>query len=142
MKFTETDGFKKCPCCGEIWKSRDDFIRDTSLYFNGYMADFLVLEKGLFYFTHLVEGCRSTLVAPAGQFLDLYSGERYTPNNVGKDDCPGYCLENGPLQRCDAVCEYAFVREVIQVILSFKNQPPEAFDPEMVSLPWRDKGLS
>jgi hypothetical protein len=80
-------------------------------------------------------------VVQAGHFLDLYSGERYTIKNSGRDDCPGHCLEKGRLERCEEVCEYAFVREVIQVILGMKKQPDQTFDPEMVSLPWQEEDL-
>lgn len=138
MAIVATEPFKVCPCCGEVWRCRDDFIKDTTLNFNGYMADFNVLEKGLFYFTHLVEGCRSTLVVPAGRFLDLYSGKRHTAMKHGQKECPGHCNDKGRLDRCDAMCEYAFVREVIQIILKMKKQPAEAFDPDMVSLPWEE----
>ncbi len=134
-----TEHFKVCPCCGEVWRCRSDFIKDNSLYLNGYMADFNVLEKGLFYFTHLVEGCRSTLVVHASHFLDLYSGTRYTEKNSGRDDCPGHCHNRGHLERCSAICEYAFVREVIQIILKLKKQPGESFDPDMVNLPWQEE---
>lgn len=141
MGDEEIDFFKKCSCCGEVWRHRDDFIEDTALYLNGYMADFKVLEKGLFYFTHLVEGCRSTLVVPANYFLDLYSGEGYASVKSGRDDCPGHCLDAKCLDRCGAICEYAFVREVIHIILKKKNQSAETFDPDMVNLPWMDGGL-
>ena len=135
------DIFKTCPCCGEVWRDRAHFIKDTNLYFNGYMADFKTLERGLFYFTHLVEGCRSTLVVPTGHFMDLYTGKRYDTIYTGTDDCQGYCMDNQCLERCGSMCEYAFVRELIHIILKRKNQPADTFDPEMVSLPWK-KDLS
>ncbi len=137
MDDDRTDIFKICPCCGEVWSNRDDFIKDTSLYMNGYMADFKTLEKGLFYFTHLIEGCRSTLVVPARHFLDLYSGDRSLDICTGGQECQGYCMDDTCLKRCTAMCEYAFVREVIHIILKKKNQPAEAFHREMVTLPWK-----
>ena len=141
MALEAPETFKVCPCCGEAWRCRDDFIKDITLNFNGYMADFDTLEKGLFYFTHHVEGCRSTLVVPAGRFLNLYTGKRHSLNNRDQDDCPGHCNDKGRLDRCDAICEYAFVREVIQIILKMKKQPADAFDPDMVILPWQDDDL-
>lgn len=131
MGSPQAESFKVCPCCGQVWRCRDAFLHDRSLQLNGYMADLKVLEKGLFYFTHLVAGCRSTLVVPAGRFLDLYAGA------LGdRGDCPVPCRDRGRLERCEAICEYAFARAVIRLILQMKNQPVDAFDFDMVSLPW------
>ena len=108
--------FKICPMCLTEWETRDDFLNDQSLEINGYGVDFEKLEWGLFYFTHKKTGCFSTMALEAKDFLDIYSGKRYTERQTGKEGCPGYCLEKNQLDRCDAVCECAFNREVIAII--------------------------
>ena len=108
--------FKKCPMCRKIWKSRDAFLDDESLLLEGYTADFEIKEKGLFYFTHRTRGCYSTLALEAGDFLDLYTGEKFSGSKMGGDECPRFCLDRHKLDRCPALCEFAFVREIIQII--------------------------
>ena len=115
--------FKRCPMCGKLWPDRDSFLDDPTLELNGYAADFDMLEEGLFYFTHEVPSCRSTLVLLAGLFFDLYSGERFGKGRRDGDDCSGFCLEQKNLERCAAFCEFAFVREVIQIILRRQKNP-------------------
>lgn len=102
--------------CSTQWKTRDDFLGDSTLFINGYGADFERLEWGLFYFTHAVEGCYSTMAIFAEQFLDLYAGDRFNERRTAEEDCPRYCLDEKQLNRCDAFCECAFNREVIQII--------------------------
>jgi len=115
--------FKICPMCSTVWETRDDFLRDKSLHINGYGADFEKLEWSLFYFTHSKEGCLSTLAIEAGKFLDLCSEKKFIKRRTGQDDCPGYCLEKDQLDRCSAMCECAFNREVIQIIKDRQKVP-------------------
>ena len=114
--MTERIAFKVCPMCSTEWNTLDHFLDDKSLELNGYQVDFEKLEWSLFYFTHHKEGCFSTMVIEAKHFLNLYSGKKYTERRTGEDDCPGYCLDKEQLNRCDALCECAFNREVIQII--------------------------
>ncbi len=97
------------------------FLKDRKLQLNGYQVDFEMLEQGLFYFTHRVEGCHSTMVVEAGQFFDLNPGVRYKERNTGKDDCPGYCLKKDQLDRCENSCECAYVRDVIDIIRNYMD---------------------
>jgi hypothetical protein len=108
--------FKKCPMCRKIWGNRDVFLADDSLELEGYGADFEKLEKGLFYFTHRVPGCFSTMALEAREFISLYTGEKYPDSKMGGDECPRICLDKTKLDRCPAFCENAFVREIIQII--------------------------
>ena len=117
--------FKRCPKCMKCWQSRDEFIRDKSLELNGYQADFEELEFGMFHFTHLEKQCCSTMVIRTRDFLNLYTGKKYTERKTGSKECPGYCLHQDQLDRCSAMCEYAFVREVIHIIQVEKGQRPE-----------------
>jgi len=108
--------FKICPLCSQKWKSRKEFLDDKTLKLNGYQADFETLENGLFFFTHHVEGCYSTMAIMSVDFYDMYTGTKYSETKVGSDECPGYCLKKDQLDRCDAACEYAFVREILHII--------------------------
>lgn len=102
--------------CGEIWKTRDEFLKDRSLELNGYGADFRELGNGLFYFTHKVQDCSTTMALKAREFLNLYTGEKYPDRKMGSDECPRLCLDKNALDRCPVFCECAFVRELIQII--------------------------
>jgi hypothetical protein len=102
--------------CNKVWLTRNDFLDDPQIELNGYQADFEKLEYGLFYFTHYAPECHSTMAIETREFLDLYSGVKYTERKTLTDDCPRYCTEKEQLNRCDALCECAFVREVIQII--------------------------
>ena len=108
--------FKKCPSCQKDWPTQDDFMSDKELQINGYTADFENLECGLFFFTHNVIGCHSTMAIEARKFFDLHHGPQYIEKRTAGEECPKYCLKKESLKRCDAECECAFVRDVIQTI--------------------------
>jgi len=93
-----------------------NFLMTNRLKLMDYGVDFEKLDWSLFYFTHRKEGCFSTFALEAKDFLDLYSGTKYAERRTGHEDCPGYCLEEEQLNRCDALCECAFNREIIKII--------------------------
>ena len=113
--------FKKCPMCAATWNSRKQFLNDATLMLNGYQADFDSLAKGLFYFTHKVDQCNSTMAVEAGRFFSLYKGRMYFTRRTGEAECPGYCLQRDILDSCPAECECAFVREIIDIIKKYKG---------------------
>jgi len=113
---TEEKPFKQCPCCFETWPTRESFLSDNNLDLNGYKADFEKLEYGLFFFTHLQTNCNSTMALEVSDFIDLYQGPRYPKRRTAEAECPGYCLDRDQLDRCNAFCECAFVREIIQLL--------------------------
>ncbi len=49
-------------------------------------------------------------------FLSLFSGQKYQSNMQLSEECPGMCLNRQQLGRCPAHCEFAFVREISQII--------------------------
>lgn len=108
--------FKTCPMCEKSWPCRDSFLDDPELKFNGYQADFGIMEQGLFYFTHDNPTCGSTMALKAEMFLSLFEGERYEANKHMSEECPGKCLDRIQLDRCPVACKFAFVREVSQII--------------------------
>lgn len=115
--------FKICPSCSTKWETRDLFLDDQSLKIIGYSADLLKLESSLFYFTHYKEGCSTTMAIQAKYFFDLYSGRQYSERKAGTVECPGFCLEKEQLSRCDAFCECAFNREIINMIKNNHKEP-------------------
>jgi len=72
-KSVQVGAFKRCSLCGVEWKNRDDFLRDPALFLNGYQGNFRQLltgkqRQGLLLFTHLVEGCGTTLAFDPTEF--------------------------------------------------------------------------
>jgi len=108
--------FKSCPMCKKDWSSRNIFMDDPEVNFNGYQANFGTVEHGLFYFTHENEICGSTMALKAELFLSLFNGEKYLENKQLSEECPEKCLDWKELSRCPIHCEFAFVREVSQII--------------------------
>ena len=108
--------FKTCPNCGDTWSTQKDFLMDEMLDLNGYKADFEKLEYGMFFFTHKKDGCYSTMVIEVSDFMNLFQGKIYTERKTGGPDCLGFCLDEEQMDRCDAICECAFVRELLYKI--------------------------
>ena len=117
--------FKECPKCKKKWTSRSEYLADILLKLNGYQAAFDNLENGLLLFTHLCDGCKSTMSIGVSKFDDLYSGERFSENKALSEECPRYCIDEHNLERCDAKCECAFVREIIQHVKDYPKDSVE-----------------
>jgi hypothetical protein len=116
--------FKLCPSCNKEWLTREEFMRDPGLELNGYKADFESLEYGMFFFTHSVSNCCSTMVLLVNDFRSLYGGPVYPDRLALSEDCPRYCIDEKQMARCDALCECAFVREIMQIIRQEKKPQP------------------
>ncbi len=114
--------FKKCTCCDLPWFTRDEFLQDGNIELIGYQVNFGHLELGYFLFNHLT--CESTIAIPAGLFKDLYDGPVFAEQLIGSDSCPDYCRHNEILEACEAQCECAYVREILQIL---RNWPKEAY---------------
>ena len=115
-----SDVFKICPVCDFPWPTREAFLRDPALKLIGYQVNFAKLKLGHFLFNH---SCKATLGVHANAFWDLYQGTVFMERATGGDQCPEYCLHQDVLDPCQAQCECAFVREILQVI---KNWPGES----------------
>ena len=100
----------------------DNFVSDCEIELNGYKADFEKLEYGIFFFTHHKKECFSTMAIEAGNFFSLYDGPIHTERKTGTEECPSYCKDINQLNRCDAFCECAFVREVINIIREKRDE--------------------
>lgn len=116
-----TDVFKICPCCEKSWKTRDEFLADDSLNLNGYQVSLKNLESGLLLFSHMIEGCKTTMGIYIKEFNDMYSGGRYTENKALTEECPRYCINKKRLDRCNTFCECAYVREIIHIVKNIRT---------------------
>jgi len=110
----ESENFKVCPNCAQLWASRDEFLNDPQTKLIGYQAHFNELEAGLFLFNHL--SCKSTISVRSERFRSLYDGPVFSKKMIDDVECPNYCLSKYRLEPCSNECECAFVREIIQVI--------------------------
>ena len=119
------DVFKTCSCCSTAWKTRNEFLSDPYLKLNGYQICMVDLEYGLFLFTHLVEGCFSTIAINIFAFSDLYDGLKYRENRALSPECPRYCIDEQNLERCESLCECAYVREIMQIIKAKRPLQPK-----------------
>lgn len=114
--------YRTCSVCKHEWESREEFLADPAVRLIGYQVSFRNLMEGVFLFNHEVEGCTTTLAIEAGHFFDLYEGPMFEGRLRGTRECPGYCLHEGELNRCPASCECAFVRDVMQMVLSWPKK--------------------
>ena len=96
---------------------------DDQLDFVGYQVNFSNLELGYFLFNHLT--CQSTIAVHAGLFKDLYDGPVFSERQTNTENCPGYCGDRDAFGPCEAECECAYVREIIQIVRRWpKNECP------------------
>ena len=114
--------FKKCPCCGYTWITREKFLSDHMIEIIGYQVNFRHLELGFFLFNHNAIDCGTTMAIEAGNFKDLYDGPIYAKSLTYTDKCPEYCLSGEDLRPCPAECECAYVREIMQIIKNRTKQ--------------------
>ncbi len=123
--------YKKCTCCAHCWKEPEDLVLDESLYINGYQASFKNADEGLFFVTHMVDGCGTTLAIPAGSLKDLYTGPEYATCMALTDLCDGHCLDRDDLAPCPNHCSMRWVRDILQLL---KNHGPrELLEERMAS---------
>lgn len=115
-------GFRKCTSCGHEWATRQELMDDPAVTVVGYQASFRELSAGFFLFNHNDEGCRTTMAIPAGDFFDLYDGPMYDERMSGTKECPEYCLSKDETSSCPVHCECAFVREVLQVVMTWPKR--------------------
>ena len=118
----EKTPFKTCPNCGVVWQTLNDFLVDPALEQGGYQINFLDLRGGLFYFTHAVEDCGTTMAVPVGQFTSLSKRNFLANRRIEEHEgCSSLCVRRGDLSPCPVECECVWVREVMQVIKERKE---------------------
>ncbi len=67
--------FKNCTLCGKSWESKETFLNDQDIDFNGHMIDRKKIHlglrpEGLLIFTHQIDCCGTSLAIPASLFKD------------------------------------------------------------------------
>lgn len=118
--------FKQCTCCEFPWSSRNEFLQDANTELVGYQANFCQLELGYFLFNHLT--CQSTIAIPAGLFKDMYDGPLFSQRLTGTEVCQGFCEDMDALEPCEAKCECAYVREIMQIIRKWPKEAKQLTD--------------
>jgi hypothetical protein len=115
------NGFKVCPCCKQKWMSQNVFLEDPQIKLIGYKADFEKLEYSMLFFNHTIGSCQSTITIEVLAFMNLYNGHKFPERLTNTTDCPGYCNKIDQLNRCDALCECAYYREITHIINNWKK---------------------
>jgi hypothetical protein len=121
--------FKTCSCCKTPWFYRDEFLEDSDIDLVGYQANFGNLKLGIFLFNHVT--CQSTMGIPAGLFKDLHDGPVFSECLTGSEQCPGHCLHKDSLHACQAKCEGAYVRKIMQIV---RDWPKEVCFPDKIAV--------
>ncbi|MFH2001785.1 MAG: hypothetical protein ABIK28_19020 [Planctomycetota bacterium] len=111
--------FKQCSCCERFWFDRELFLSDDAIDCIGYQVNFDHLELGYFLFNH--HTCGSTMAISANCFTDLYDGPIFNERRTGQDECPEFCLHTDNFEKCPAQCICAYVREVLQIVKSWRK---------------------
>jgi len=110
--------FKTCSFCENSWDSREKFLSDPNVRLVGYQAHFEELTAGMFLFNH---SCGDTLAFLVEDFRDLYQGPVFEGSKKDTDSCSQYCVQEDNFQPCPIECECSFVREIMQIIHSWKK---------------------
>jgi hypothetical protein len=105
-----------CGLCGKVWHCLDDVVADAGLELTGYQARFDDPADGLVLVTHRIFGCGTTLAFPVSVLRPLYCGPEYTERMALTDECSRQCLDHNLLEVCEAPCDMAWVRRVMQSI--------------------------
>ncbi|MCM2323917.1 MAG: hypothetical protein NDJ90_11715 [Oligoflexia bacterium] len=111
--------FKKCTGCGQNWATRAVFLADSMVELVGYQARLDDIERGIFLFTHLRQGCKTTMGIRVLAFKDLHREKRRSSSSQAKNntpECEGHCLHVDDLDRCTADCANAWIRELLQTL--------------------------
>jgi hypothetical protein len=65
--------FKRCPLCGAVWATKEDFLDDALVHLNGYQFSSRKAEikkSGFLLFTHRQEDCGTTMAVIAEEFKE------------------------------------------------------------------------
>lgn len=114
----DNEYFEVCTLCQHDWDTLDDFLHDNSLDFNGYQANFKRPGKGIFFFTHLKDDCKSTISVNANNFYPVLEGEVSEREfAIHGQNCPGFCADKSNLNDCkNEICPGSFIRNLIGIL--------------------------
>jgi len=105
--------FKKCSFCKHEWPQQNDFLIDPDLQMAGYQVHHELVDSGLLLFNH---SCGSTIAVTVASVKNLYHGIKSKTKALGSNECPDYCVHTDNLKVCPVDCEYAYVRDIMQII--------------------------
>jgi len=123
MGTDRQEPFKTCSKCEHVWACLADVVVDGTLEVNGYQASFDAPEEGLVLVTHAAEDCQTTLAVVAIELRPLYDGPEYTERKTLTDECSRQCLYEGKLEVCEAECDMAWIRRVLQYLRRHELPP-------------------
>ncbi len=103
--------FRKCDC-GQVWKTRDEFLDDKKVKLVGYQPDFVNHKYNHFLFFHRAKECSQFLGVGASEFSDLRDVDCPRQLCLGREECPGYCTDSLDLRVCSVACRNASDREL------------------------------
>lgn len=124
MEIKSAKPARTCTMCNTSWPDLASLVTDPDLEVVGYQARFDRPHEGLVLVTHMLEHCRTTLAISVADLRPLYFGPVYSERMTGSSDCPGLCLLQNRLEECEAQCDMAWVRRVIQ-FMRRHELPPE-----------------
>lgn len=116
-KLPQQETFKSCPMCGKKWISLHEFLNDQNLKCNGFHPATDIYDFDLYYFTHLVEGCGTTMGMLSGSFFSLYNFEPFEQKVHGMGDCNTCSFSDLKFQRCAITCEHMIHTEIAKVVV-------------------------
>ena len=112
----KTEAFKTCTTCGHVWPSTEDFLSDPTLQLNGYQVHFDDLKGGLFFFTHLQEGCHTTLAIAVTDFLSLQDQPLLAKRDAQLCTGSDFCVHQNDTHPKPVKCECIWVRDILKTI--------------------------
>jgi hypothetical protein len=124
VTIMNTEPFKVCTSCGHVWPTMESFLTDPELRLAGYQAHFEDLTGGLFIFTHVHDGCGTSMALPVKKFIPLTARPILSSRSEQPGNCPGLCMREGCFDPCPEECECNWVRETLWII-KFWPRPPQ-----------------
>lgn len=118
----QPEPYKVCPFCKQAWGSIDEFLSDPELILSGYQVAFEDLFGGLFMFTHMHEGCGTTMSVAVMKFTSLTNQPILKKRTEPSEKCPGMCMRQNDLSPCPVECECNWVREVLKKIKTWPKK--------------------
>jgi len=95
---------------------------DPDLEMAGYQVHYEHVDTGLLLFNH---SCGSTIALTVASVKNLYDGTASEKKAFGSKECPNFCSHSDNLKACPVDCEYAYVRDIMQIIKAWpKTESP------------------
>ncbi len=117
-------GFKTCPCCRTIWRSRNELLADGRVRLLGFQPVERDHTAGIFLFHH--EDCGTTLALNLRSLKSLSRRPLLARSGCSAGVPPDYCLGEANAKPCPLQCACEFVAEVAIILRDWpKARPPD-----------------